>query len=91
MSQWFYCKDTPPPTNVDVLVFTGESQFPYEVMKYHGKHFRTVEDFRGEWEEEYDYWSDNNGSILDRNPVAWQFIDDEFTRNGEIWVEGRVV
>jgi hypothetical protein len=43
-----------------------------------------------EWEEEYDYWSDNNGRIRDSNPVAWQFIDS-FMKEGEIWVEGRVV
>ena len=90
MSQWFYCKDKLPPTNTNILVFTGESQFPYEVMKYHGKRTRTVGMFENEWEEEYDYWSDNNGGILNENPVAWQYIDD-FIKEGERWVEGRVV
>ena len=73
MSKWILCKDEMPPINTDVLVFTGEYQFPYEVMKYCS-----------------DYWSDNNGGIRASNPVAWQFIDN-FMKEGEIWVEGRVV
>jgi hypothetical protein len=75
-----------PPINTNVLIFTGESQFPYEVMKYHGKRTRTCYDTK----EEYDYWIDNNGGICNLNPVAWQFIDN-FMKEGEIWVEGRVV
>lgn len=91
MSKWILCKDKLPPTNTNVLVFTGESQFPYDVMKYYGQRTRTCWDgHHNEWEEEYDYWSDNNGGILDKNPVAWQYIDN-FMKEGEIWVEGRVV
>ena len=59
-------------------------------MKYYGKRTRIVGMFENKWEEEYDYWSDNNGGILDKNPVAWQYIDD-FIKEGEIWVEGKVV
>ncbi len=91
MSKWILCKDELPPINIDVLIFTGESQFPYEVMKYYGKRTRIYSDMmNNEREEEYDYWLDNNGGVCDSNPVAWQFIDS-FIKEGELWVEGRVV
>lgn len=91
LDKWILCKDKMPPINMNVLIFTGESQFPYEVMKYHGKRTRTCYDNVSEWEEEYDYWLDNHGGICDsKNIVAWQFINN-FMKEGEIWVEGRVV
>jgi hypothetical protein len=90
LGKWILCKDKLPPINTFVLIFTGESQFPYEVMKYYGKRTRTQYDSINEWEEEYDYWSDNHGEIRDSNPVAWQFIDN-FMKEGEIWVQGRVI
>lgn len=90
MDKWILCKDKMPPINTNVLIFTGEYQFPYEVMKYYGKRTRTCYSSMNEWEEEYDCWTDNNGGIRNLNPVAWRFIDN-FMKEGEIWVEGRVV
>lgn len=89
MGKWILCKDKLPPINTLVLIFTGEYQFPYKVMKYYGKRTRTCYDNMNEWEEEYDYWS-YHGEIRDSNPVAWQFIDN-FMKEGEMWVQGRVI
>lgn len=88
--KWTLCKDDLPPINTDVLIFTGESQFPYEVMKYKGKRTHICYNNMDKWEEEYDCWSDNRGGIRNSNPVAWQYIDN-FMKEGERWVEGRVV
>ena len=95
MDKWFYCKEILPPINKYVLVFTGESSYPYDIRKYDGKHQRKIiRSFHGVHTTEietYDRWWDNNGGVYSNNPVAWQFINDKFTRNGQRWVEGRVV
>ena len=94
MSQWFYCKDVLPPMGKQVLVFTGDSSYPYEIMSYYGIHkeeyicyrngIRTIETVF------HDTWWDNNGGCRNENPVAWQFIDESI-EEGKQWVEGRVL
>ena len=94
MSKWILCKDKLPPINTDVLIFTGESQHPYEIMQYCGKKHKNVTTFCNgvctHKIEEYNCWRNHDGGVRSNNPVAWQLINN-FMKEGEIWVEGRVV